>query len=284
MGWCKTKRLILNKPYLIDPYRQISFQEAKHIWLKTGYPCDEELLNRACLIAGKTQAEWSFLFPRKRYRKQTLFRRPLIVVYAIVLVFITFLTFTIPGRAFAKNIYDTISKIIENILYIRPEETDFPDDSYILPEDIPSHDNKEKGTKEFKNLKETQEYIGKRIVFLDNLKYTATDIIVKESPISGTILEFSYSNESGFSISMVQQWTDNANKRVLSIDISNADYHKRELPMGFSIEGLLTEDNTYTGFAILGDIVFTISIYSEALSWDDINAILDNLNYYGKSK
>lgn len=280
MGWCKT----LNKPYLIDPYRQISLQEAKHIWLKTGYPSDEELLNRACLIAGKTQAEWSFLFPRKRYRKQTLFRKPLIVVYAIVLVFITFLTFTIPGRAFAKNIYDTISKIIENILYIRPEETDFPDDSYILPQDIPDYENKENGIKEFKNLKEAQEYIGKSIIVLDNLEYTATDIIVKESPISGTILEFSYSNESEFVISMAQQWTGNANDRAFNIDISNADYHKRELPMGFSIEGLLTEDNTYTGFAILEDIVFTISINSETLSWYDINAVLDNLNYYGKAK
>lgn len=288
MGWYKTKRIILNKPYLIDPYRQISLNEAKELWRRAGYPNDEELLNRACLIAGKTSTEWSFLFNREKDRKQAffaklknvkLFGKPAIIVSTIVLALIALLTFTAPGRAFAKKIYNTITKIIEDILYIRPDDTSFQNDSLILPQDIPDHENKEEGTKEYTSLKEAQEYIGKSIIFLDNLEYTVTDIIVTESPISGTILEFSYRGSSEIGISIVQQWTDNISDRALSIDISNTDYHKKELSMGFFIEGTLTEDNIYNGFAIIEDIVFTISINSETLSWDTINAILDNLSF-----
>ncbi len=293
MEWYKTKRIILNKPYLIDPYHQISLNEAKEHWREVGYPSDEELLNRACLTAGKTSAEWSFLFDRRKYRRQTLFvklrnvtffEKPLIAVFAIVLALIALLTFTVPGRTFAKNIFDTISKIFEDILYIRPDDTSFPDGSFILPQNIPSHENKENGTKEYKSLKEAQEYIGESIVFLDNLEYTVTDIIVKESPISGTILEFSCNNSSGLSISMVQQWTDNISDQAFNIDISNADYQKKKLSMGLFIEGILTEDNTYTGFAIIGDAVFIISINSTTLDWDIINDVLDNLNYYDKTE
>lgn len=293
MGWYKTKRTILNKPYLIDPYRQISLSEAKEHWRKVGYPSDEELLNRACLIAGKTSTEWSFLFNREKDREQTffaklknvkLFGKPAIIISAIVLALIALLTFTVPGRTFAKNIFDTITKIIEDILYIRPDDTFFPDGSLILPQDIPDPQNKENGTSEFKNLKEAQEYIGKSIIFLDSLEYTVTDIIVNKSLISGTSLEHSYSNSSGIGIDITQRWTEDISVRALSIDISDADYQKKELPMGLVIEGILTEDNTYTGLAIIGDTSFIISINGETLNWDTINAVLNNLNYYSIAK
>lgn len=291
MGWCKTKRLILNKPYLIDPYRQISLQEAKQIWLKTGYPSDEELLNRACLIAGKTQAEWSFLFDRKKYSKQTLFvklknitlfKRPLIAVFTIILALIALLTFTVPGRAFANNIYNAISKIIENILYIRPEDTSFLDNAPILRQDIPSLENRRSDAFKFTELRKASEYVGRDLVFLNNADYRITDITVKESPVSGIMLKLVYSNDNGINIYIDNKWVSEHSDWAFNINIEGSEYKKIETSSGFIIEGMVTEDNLYSGFSIINDNSISISIdkNGNVVGWETIEGILEDLELY----
>lgn len=50
MGWSRSKKIILIKPYLIDPYREISLKVANKQWQKSGYPNKDSLLKKAAIL------------------------------------------------------------------------------------------------------------------------------------------------------------------------------------------------------------------------------------------
>ena len=58
MNWLKAKRLIRRKPYLLDPYRCRSAEEAQKILDEEGILSPDALLSAARVRAGMSEAEW----------------------------------------------------------------------------------------------------------------------------------------------------------------------------------------------------------------------------------
>ena len=58
MNWLKAKRLIRRKPYLLDPYRCRSAEEAQKILDEEGVLSPDALLSAARGRAGMSEAEW----------------------------------------------------------------------------------------------------------------------------------------------------------------------------------------------------------------------------------
>lgn len=51
IGWLRMKKIILKRPYLIDPYRSIGLKEARKRLRLSGYPSAEKILLTAISLA-----------------------------------------------------------------------------------------------------------------------------------------------------------------------------------------------------------------------------------------
>ena len=135
MNWLKAKRLIRRKPYLLDPYRCRSAEEAQKILDEEGVLSPDALLSAARVRAGMSEAEWeaytgiSSEEMRRKIERLTPIRigkvfslsRRAAVALIIVVVLALFMACTPIGRAWAVAAYNAIVEVVDGILYIRAE-------------------------------------------------------------------------------------------------------------------------------------------------------------------
>lgn len=289
MGWYRSRRIIIERPYLIDPYRSISIREAKRQWKITGYPDNGSLLDTARSIATSEDIKNKIVRVKKRNRNKIVenlryvftFRKAALVSYAIVLVLACFLTLSAPGRALAKSIYSAVTKIVENMLYIRPSIEDFSESNYPIEQSpIPQVSIEEF---EIHSMSLNDIYCEITNVFLTLAPdYAISDLELKQSSISGLTFEAIYTSQEGIAIIIRQRWPVDLNELEVNVDISNKNYQSRDLELGMRIEGILSNDNIYAGFSIWNDAVIAVSIDGgqTELNWNTIDRILDDIYLY----
>ena len=136
MNWLKAKRLIRRKPYLLDPYRCRSAEEAQKILDEEGILSPDALLSAARVRAGMSEAEWeaytgiSSEEMRRKIERLTPIRigkvfslsRRAAVALIIVVVLALFMACTPIGRAWVVAAYNAIVEVVDGILYIRTDE------------------------------------------------------------------------------------------------------------------------------------------------------------------
>lgn len=289
MGWYRSRRIIIERPYLIDPYRSISLREAKRQWKITGYPDNDSILDAARSLASSEDIKNKIVLVKKRNRYKIVenlryvftFRKAALVTYAIALIFVCFLTLSTPGRALAKSIYSVVTKIVEDMLYIRPTKEGFPDSNYpIEPSPIPQVSIEEF---EIHSMSLNDIYCEINNLFLTLAPdYAISDLEIKQSSISGLTFEAIYTSQEGIAIIIRQRWPVDLNELEVNVDISNKNYQSRDLELGMRIEGILSNDNIYAGFSIWNDAVVAVSIDGgqTELNWNTIDKILDDIYLY----
>lgn len=131
MRWGKLKRkLLMPKPYLLDPLRVRSRREVKRLIREEGAPSAMEVLESARIRAKLDPERWEALIGMsqeelaRKCRKVAPVRlgsvsRRVALAIGLVLLAALFLAATPPGRAFARSFYNAVSELIGNILHVQ---------------------------------------------------------------------------------------------------------------------------------------------------------------------
>ena len=167
------------------------------------------------------------------------------------------------------------------MLYIRPSSEDFSESNYpIEPSPIPQISIDEFEIQS-KSLDDIYNKTNNTFLML-TADYDISDFELKQSFISGLTFEGVYVNKNGIAIIVRQRWPVDLNELEVNVDISNTNYQSRDLKLGIRIEGILTNDNIYTGFSIWNDAVVTVSIDGgqTELNRSTIDRILDDIYLY----
>lgn len=277
MNWPRLKRRLCLQPYLIDPYRSISYREARRIWRKEGRPDALKLLEGARKKAGMTPEEWRALtgLPIKATRvpHSTALRR-----WAIACVFVllasAFLACTAPGRAFAAKVYRTFTTIAENILNIRATEE--RDASVVEPKAEISKDE----TARFLSLDEAYRKIQQPLLCFEKSNYDLKDITVTHRDTMGLTILSKYTDSEGRRIDLYQRWPLDGQQIQLDLTFENAVHHTSYSPTGLVFDGAYVAiDRSYHGGAIQDSMLTTIEI-TPIEDLETIDAIIQDITYF----
>jgi hypothetical protein len=277
MNWLRLKKKICLQPELIDPYRSVSYEAARKMWKELGRPTALELLEGARLKAGIALNEWETI-PSVRVKtakasKALCISKRLVIACAIVLLLLSFIAFTVPGQALAKEIYRTFSMIIDNMLYVRSAGD--LDSVQKVPE-AAADDN---SFQTELSLTEAQSQLDSPIIILDGEDWPLKSINVTSSRIMGESVESEYQN-NGTAVVLAQRWPLDGQPAELNLSLENALYHTRQLKNGLSVEGgFIEDDQTYMGGGVLNGMVFTIAI-DNVNNLADVETILDRIDFY----
>lgn len=277
MNWPRLKRRLCLQPYLIDPYRSISYREARRIWRKEGRPDALELLDGARKKAGMTPEEWRALtgLPIKATRvpHSTALRR-WAVACIIVLIASAFLAFTAPGRAFAAKVYRTVTTIAENILNIRA--TQERDASVVEPKAEISKDE----TARFLSLDEAYRKIQQPLLCFEKSNYDLKDITVTHRDTMGLTILSKYTDSEGRRIDLYQRWPLDGQQIQLDLTFENAVHHTSYSPTGLVFDGAYVAiDRSYHGGTIQDSMLTTIEI-TPIEDLETIDAIIQDITYF----
>ncbi len=276
MNWPGLKRRLRLQPYLIDPYRSISYREARRIWRKEGRPDVLELLEGARKKAGKTPEEWRALTglhtKDTRVSHGTALRR-----WAIACVFVllasAFLAFTAPGRAFAVQVYRTFTTIAENILNIRATEE--PDTSDVEPSAAILKNEKLK----LSSLDEAQSRLEGPLLYFTGEDFRLESIQIEDSATKGLVVSSKYTTQKE-TILLNQRWPLENQKAEINISFENAIHYAVNTSLGLVFDGAYTEkDHTYAGGSIQDKVLITVRI-SEVMELERVKHIIDQIKYY----
>lgn len=271
MTWYKTKRLFLNKPYLIDPYRIMSLKKAKAICRKRGYPSDEELLENVRIKMGKTHAQWIDLIGVSKYgrvkavaelKRLMIRRRKRVIVYVCGALIVSFMSFTSPGRALAVEIFRVVVTVIENILYIRPVGVDPTIDTRIDSDEISLiEQDLDERTISFETVDEIKRYVQKPLLFLDSQDFDIETIQYSETSILEDSVQIEYrSTSSDIRVGIFISWPNNIDAVSKNLNIDGGEYIHTIMDSGIVMEGVITPDRQYMGIATLEDSVIYVNI------------------------
>lgn len=279
MNWPRLKRQLCLQPYLIDPYRSISYREARRIWRKEGRPDALELLDGARKKAGMTPEEWRALtgLPIKATRvpHSTALRR-----WAIACVFVllasAFLACTAPGRAFAAKVYRTFTTIAENILNIRATEE--RDASVVEPKATSSEHERLK----LSSLDEARSQVEAPLLYLADAGFILEDIDIIKSQVTGLVVLSKYSSSAGATVTIEQNWPIDGQKAEMNLLISSGEHYSFYSPSGLTFEGVYVEaDQTYFGGAIQGSML--IKVFAGPVDHPDVvGSIIQNIKFCDK--
>ena len=279
MKWYRLKRRIRLKPNLIDPYRSISYREARRIWRTEGRPGALEILEGARKKAGKTPEEWEALTGLKQ--KQT-YRTPGAAVrrWAFACVFVllvsAFLAFTAPGRAFAAKVYRTFTTIAENILNIRATEE--RDTSEIEPEAALIKTERIK----LSSLHEAQQESGKSLLYLPTASYILDEIRINHSETMGLIVWTKYTGSANSTILIEQRWPLEGQSSDLNLFFENASYYSTNTALGLIFHGAYLEGSkSYLGGAIQEEVLITLNV--DCIDHpEEVDEIVQAIQYFKK--
>lgn len=280
MNWLKAKRLIRRKPYLLDPYRCRSAEEAQKILDEEGVLSPDALLSAARVRAGMSEAEWeaytgiSSEEMRRKIERLTPIRtgkvfslsRRAAVTLIIVVVFTLFMACTPIGRALAVAAYNAIVEVVDGILYIRTdEEAD-------ISRDEPTIELIEDTITYFDSVSDAVEQIDEPILCFQNDVAELVSMRKVISPVKGLVVESEYSLSDHINITIKQEW---GNSHVGSIVTDDTKAHVRiVLPDGLIIDGVYANDDmSFVGVAVTGETIIHVCIMNIP-STDKIQEVL----------
>ncbi len=277
MNWPELKRRIRLQPNLIDPYRKISYREARRIWKEQGRPDVLELLEGARKKNGMTPKEWQALtgltIKSTRVTHGAALRR-WAAACAIVLLFSAFLAFTAPGQAFAAKVYKVIVEIVDN--YIRISTDEVPT-IHVAPR-TEIHESSQNSVA---SVSEAFTQVNDTIFYLPSTKYTLQSISVTNSRARGRSVSSKYATGQT-SIYIVQRWPLDNQKKEAMLKKDDAIYHSTYGPNSLLFEGVYTEkENSYHGIAMQSSYAIAVDI-ENIFTLEDIDDIVcDLLPYNG---
>lgn len=285
MAWFRIKKLIRQKPYLIDPYRIMSMKEAAKIWNNREYPSDEMLLEIARTKLGMTPAEWAALI-RKSYTKHSpimgglvkafIRRKKLAAACVLALILALFMVFTAPGKALAMRIYNIVVTIIENMLYIHPADADPLVDTPISFNEISQiGDVIEDVTHSFGTLEEAKEYLERKLAYVKSETFALDSIQYHKSAFSGEYLELSYHSEKYPAIlKLTHRWPDNISDYEAKLNLGASSYMQTMLNSGHVVEGFIKDNDIYIGVITIKRLILSIEIEITPVDKESIEEIL----------
>ncbi len=275
MNWPGLKRRIRFQPNLIDPYRKISYREARRIWKEHGRPDVLELLEGVRKKSGMTPEEWQALTGLKVKNARVIHSAALrrwAAACVFVLLFSAFLAFTAPGRAFAAQVYRTVVTIVENYIRISTDE----DPSIKLEPRTEIHESSQDSVN---SVSEVYDQINDTIFYLPDTKYTLKSITVTNSRARGRSVSSKYVIDQT-SIYIVQRWPLDEQKKDVGIKMDDAIYHSTYGSNSLLFEGVYTEkENTYHGIAMESSYIIAVDI-EHIFTLEDIDDIVSDLLPY----
>lgn len=286
MNWLKAKRLIRRKPYLLDPYRCRSAEEAQKILDEEGVLSPDALLSAARIRAGMSEAEWeaytgiSSEEMRRKIERLTPIRigkvfslsRRAAVALIIVVVLALFMACTPIGRAWAVAAYNAIVEVVDGILYIRAEAK--ADDVYSRAQSV---DNIDTTYISFDSVDDMLKSIDEPVFYLSSADATIDSIQLVRSAILGDYIESSYSFDKGENLLIKQKWGSNLGDSITMYNDQNCTTVM--LDNGIEIVGVYSPASSmFTGTAITKDTIARVFI-KNIKSEDNVKGLLESLSY-----
>lgn len=283
MNWLKAKRLIRRKPYLLDPYRCRSAEEAQKILDEEGVLSPDALLSAARVRAGMSEAEWeaytgiSSEEMRRKIERLTPIRigkvfslsRCAAVALIIVVVLALFMACTPIGRAWVVAAHNAIVEVVDGILYIRTDEkTD-------ISRDEPTIESIEDTITYFDSVSDAVEQIDEPILCFQNDVAELDEICMDSNPIEEMYLASSYLLHDGIKVTIEQSWGSkheenivmNPMRETISILLDN----------GMVIDGVYSSsDSAFVGAAVTPYTVIRICV-ENIHETDTIQELLNDL-------
>lgn len=288
MRWGKLKRkLLMPKPYLLDPLRVRSRREVKRLIREEGAPSAMEVLESARIRAKLDPERWEALIGMsqeelaRKCRKVAPVRlgsvsRRVALAIGLVLLAALFLAATPPGRAFARSFYNAVSELIGNILHVQASAEAGP----VLA--VPSVSGLEEEIElHFDSIDALADYVEHPVYYLASSDAVVENITFTESGNLGKRTEITYS-VNGATVMLIQAerlYTEA--KQSIVIIGTGSQLRKFECGGGINIFGVYTEqDASFVGTTVNEEHVLNCMLENcgdEA----GVQAILDMLSRKG---
>lgn len=274
--WIKLKKKISDNPSMIDPYRIMNYRAAKKTWKEQGRLSTWELMEGARIKAAKTPSEWEALTGIKReYKGETSSAtRRWAIALIIIILFSSFMAFTVPGRALAKKLYDVFTTFVGNMLYVSYSS----DLDKILEAPEKEFDN---NTIHVYSIEEAYDYVKQPIHYLADERYTFICITISESKAKGELVSIDY-EFNDMQINLRQRWIPEASLLETSLSLDNGQYLETITDSDVHFYGSYTEgDCSYLGIALLDNSTLYVGI-EHVNDTKLISSILNDITYYAQ--
>ena len=288
MRWGKLKRkLLMPKPYLLDPLRVRSRREVKRLIREEGAPSAMEVLESARIRAKLDPERWEALIGMsqeelaRKCRKVAPVRlgsvsRRVALAIGLVLLAALFLAATPPGRAFARSFYNAVSELIGNILHVQASAEAGPvlavQSVSGLEEEIELH---------FDSIDALADYVEHPVYYLAGSDAVVEDILFTEARRFGKRIEITYS-VNGATVTLTQAerlYTEDKGDSV--IIGTGSQLRKFKCGSGINIFGVYTEqDASFVGTTVNEEYVLNCA-FKNCGGEAGIQAILDMLSRKG---
>lgn len=291
MRWGKLKRkLLMPKPYLLDPLRVRSRREVKRLIREEGAPSAMEVLESARIRAKLDPEKWEALIgmsqeelarkcrkvaPVRLGRLGSVSRRVALAI-GLVLLAALFLAATPPGRAFARSFYNAVSELIGNILHVQASAEAGPvlavQSVSGLEEEIELH---------FDSIDALADYVEHPVYYLASSDAVVEDILFTQARYFGKRIEITYS-VNGATVTLTQAerlYTED--KGSIVIIGTGSQLRKFECGSGINIFGVYTEqDASFVGTTVNEEYVLNCA-FKNCGGEAGIQTILDMISRKG---
>ena len=288
MRWGKLKRkLLMPKPYLLDPLRVRSRREVKRLIREEGVPSAMEVLESARIRAKLDPERWEALIGMsqeelaRKCRKVAPVRlgsvsRRVALAIGLVLLAALFLAATPPGRAFARSFYNAVSELIGNILHVQASAEAGP----VLA--VPSVSGLEEEIElHFDSIDALADYVEHPVYYLASSDAVVENITFTESGNLGKRIEITYS-VNGAAVMLIQTerlYTED--KGSIVIIGTGSQLRKFECGGGINIFGVYTEqDASFVGTTVNEEYVLNC-MFENCGGEAGVQTILDMLSRKG---
>ena len=288
MRWGKMKRkLLMPKPYLLDPLRVRSRREVKRLIREEGAPSAMEVLKSARIRAKLDPERWEALIGMsqeelaRKCRKVAPVRlgsvsRRVALAIGLVLLAALFLAATPPGRAFARSFYNAVSELIGNILHVQASAEAGPvlavQSVSGLEEEIELH---------FDSIDALADYVEHPVYYLAGSDAVVEDILFTQARRFGKRIEITYS-VNGAAVMLIQTerlYTED--KGSIVIIGTGSQLRKFECGGGINIFGVYTEqDASFVGTTVNEEHVLNC-MFENCGGEAGVQTILDMLSRKG---
>ena len=289
MRWGKMKRkLLMPKPYLLDPLRVRSRREVKRLIREEGVPSAMEVLESARIRAKLDPERWEALIGMsqeelaRKCRKVAPVRlgsvsRRVALAIGLVLLAALFLAATPPGRAFARSFYNAVSELIGNILHVQASAEAGPvlavQSVSGLEEEIELH---------FDSIDALADYVEHPVYYLASSDAVVEDITFTELENLGKRIEITYS-VSDVTITLIQAerlYTEAKEAVIIGAGAGN-QLRKFKCSSGIDIFGVYTEqDASFVGTTVNEEHVLNC-MFENCGGEAGVQTILDMLSRKG---
>jgi len=260
---------------MIDPYRIMNYRAAKKAWREQGRLSTWEFMEGARIKAAKTPSEWEALTGIKREYKGKISAttRRWAVALIIIILFSSFMAFTVPGRALAKQLYEVFTTFVGNMLHVSIEPYSNAEIT------APQAELEATGERSDHSLEQAYSDINRPLAYLKNDCYVLDSIDILVTKSTGTSYYATYLFDDVV-IRVKQLWPVNGDVLDYNLLLENASYRQINTNAGFTFNGAYTSrDHNYFGCALINDATIYISI-DNVYGWNEINKILEDIDLY----